>query len=872
MKRKTNWQKPFVLLTAIVVSQSTLSAQNIKVQGIVKNGNGFPIFNATILNEKSHEKVVTDSLGHFSMQLPISESLNLKVSALGFYARQFKVDDLDQPLNIELQNDPSFAEVVITSRRRRETAQSVPIPISVVSGSEAADAGAFNVDRLKELIPSVQFYSSTPRNTTLNIRGLGSVFGLTNDGIDPGVGFYIDGVYYARPAATCVDFVDVDRIEVLRGPQGTLFGKNTTAGAFNITTKAPSFKPENQFEVSYGNYNYVQAKAAVSGPLSQKLAGSLSFSGTQRNGTLYNIATETSINTLNNLGARGKLLFKPTEKTNITLIADVTRQRPNGYALVVGGVVPTLRSNYRQFNSIIKDLGYQLPTKNPFDRIIDQNTAAKADNDLGGISVNIDSKIGRGTLTSTSAWRYWKWNPSNDRDYTGLASLTKSQGNSKHDQWSQEVRYAGNVSDKVSGVIGVYFLAQNLRSAPVQKEEVGADYWRFAQQSPTGMGAYWSEYKNLVNGYGASTFNQIKSLSAAIFANVDWKLTDRFHLLPGLRYNYDRKNVTYRRSVYGGQTQADLGVTDAVWAVLDSMKLSVYSPQSFAFKAGKSNLSGQLTANYIVSGKVNAYATYATSYKPLGVNVGGLPTSNGQVLLDLAKVKPEKVHHYEVGVKTSPNYRSTLNLTFFNTEIKDYQTTVQSPELGVNRGYLANADKVRVKGIELEGNTRLQNLSIYGAISYTDGKYVSFKNAPLPLEETGLKDAQGNSVYFKDISGERLPGISKWSGSLGTEVTTNGGHFFGNEGKFFLAIESSARTGFSSSPTPSKYLNIPGYALFNGRLGFRACKGLTIFVWGRNILDKDYYVQFLVAGGNAGQYGAVLGDPRTYGATLRFNL
>ena len=155
---------------------------------------------------------------------------------------------------------------MVTSRRRSEVVQNIPIPICV-GGSRIADAGAFNVGRIKELIPSVQLYSSNARNTTLNIRGLGSTYGLTNDGIDPGVGFYLDGVYLARPAATVLDFIDVERIEVLRGPQGTLFGKNTTAGAFNITSRAAEFKPGAVFEASYGNYGYIQAKASITGPL-----------------------------------------------------------------------------------------------------------------------------------------------------------------------------------------------------------------------------------------------------------------------------------------------------------------------------------------------------------------------------------------------------------------------------------------------------------------------------------------------------------------------------------------------------------------------------------------------------------------------------
>ena len=207
-----------------------------------------------------------------------------------------------------------LSEVVVTARRRQETAQEVPIPIAVVSGVTAENAGAFNVNRVKELVPTVQLYSSNPRNTTLNIRGLGSTFGLTNDGIDPGVGFYVDGVYYARPAVTALDFVDVEQIEILRGPQGTLFGKNTTAGAFNIRTKAPSFKPGGSLEVSYGNYGYVQAKSSFTGPLSKKLAARLSFSGTQRDGVIYNAATDQHVNDLNNLGVRGQLLFAANDR------------------------------------------------------------------------------------------------------------------------------------------------------------------------------------------------------------------------------------------------------------------------------------------------------------------------------------------------------------------------------------------------------------------------------------------------------------------------------------------------------------------------------------------------------------------------------
>ncbi len=184
--------------------------------------------------------------------------------------------------------------VVVTARRVEEAAQDVPIPLSVVNRNLVENAGAFNVNRLKELIPTVQFYSTNPRNSAINIRGLGAPFGLTNDGLEPGVGLYIDGVFYARPAAATLDFLDVERIEVLRGPQGTLFGKNTTAGAINVTTRKPSFTRASDFELNVGDLGFVQAKASVTSPFGARVAGRLSFSGTQRNGTVYNTKTQES--------------------------------------------------------------------------------------------------------------------------------------------------------------------------------------------------------------------------------------------------------------------------------------------------------------------------------------------------------------------------------------------------------------------------------------------------------------------------------------------------------------------------------------------------------------------------------------------------
>lgn len=845
--------KRYFQLLLLLSSIQAATAQTV-LKGVVQDEKKIPVEAATVNLKGTNHYTVTDAKGQFALAVTQAPPFTLVVSSVGFSPAEASITEIkDAPFTIVLFTSTALTELVITARRRVETAQNVPIPISVVGGAQVEETGAFNVNRLKELVPTVQLYSSNPRNTTLNIRGLGSTFGLTNDGIDPGVGFYVDGVYYARPAATTLDFIDIERIEVLRGPQGTLFGKNTTAGAFNITTRAPKFNPGATFEVSYGNFGFVQAKASITGGLTSKLAGRLSFSGTQRNGTVTNVATQQSVNDLNNIGVRGQLLYVPNEKLKLTFIGDISDQKPNGYAQVFAGVVQTKRPGYRQFDSIIADLKYQLPSRNAFDRLIDHNTTWRSGNQLGGATVNVDAKLGPGTLTSTTAWRYWNWNPSNDRDFTGLAVLSLSQAPSKHQQWTQEIRYAGDFSSKLSGVAGVFIIGQDLKTDPYHTEESGSAQWRFSQSSTSNN---WKT-PGLLDGYGIRTTSRLKTFGAAVFAQLDWTIGDRFHVLPGIRYNYDKKEVDFDRKTYGG-----LQTTDPQ---LLAIKRSVYTDQVFNADVDESNFSGQLTFSYKAGKNLNAFATYSVSYKPVGINLGGLPTANNQVLLELATIKPEDVNHVEVGVKSNPTPNSTLNVTFYNTLIRDYQTQVQTAEVGVNRGYLANAEKVRVRGAELDAAVKLNDhFSLYGNLAYTDGEYLSFPNAPLPLEETGAAQS------FKDVSKGELPGISKWAGSFGGELLSNRGNLFGHSGNFFFALDAYYRSSFSSSPSPSQYLNVEGYTLLNARAGFRAPLGLTVFVWSRNLLDKDYFEQLLPAAGNAGHYAGVLGDPRTFGITLRY--
>ncbi len=878
-------KKIIYILTSLALAVNTIFAQNTII-GAVKDKEGSPLSGATVFIKGTNIAAIADSLGQFSIAKPDTLPFTLQVNFIGYKSLVTEYKKYPTTaLAFVIENENTLSEVTVTARRREEAIQDVPIPITLIAGAKVAQTGAFNLNRVKELIPSVQLYSSNPRNTAINIRGLGSSFGLTNDGIDPGVGFYVDGVYYARPAATTLDFIDIDRIEVLRGPQGTLFGKNTSAGAISITTRKPTFTPEGSAEISYGNFQYVQAKGTISGGITKKIAGRLSFSGTQRDGLINNVSTQSYTNTLNNQGLKGQLLFVPTDKLKILLSSSYTNQRPNGYALVAAGVAPTDRAAFRQYNSIASSLGYTLPnqnqqgTINAFNRTIDQNTPNRSYQEFGNTSLNIDYKIGKGTLTSTSSWGWWHWDPSNDRDYTGLDAVNLSQNPSNQTQWSQELRYAGQITSKISGVAGLYALGQDVKVNGT--EQAGKDQWRFSQDKNDAANAALWQTPGLLNGYGIHTVSDLKSFSGAAFANVDWNIFKGLHIQPGIRYNYDEKIADYNRTTFGGLNVASAGgFTTAQKATLVKDQQAVYSSQAYHKGGDNSNLTYNITASYKFSDKINVFATYATAYKPIGVNVAGLPSVlTGTVLgttpdLSTAIVKPEYTTYYELGIKTSPTKNSTFNVNAYNNDITDYQTNVQSPELGVNRGYLATAPKVNVKGIEAEGSLAIKEFfTVFASGSYTDGKYVNFTNAPLPLEQTGYTvsvNGTPTSVSYTDASGGRLPGISKWAGTFGGELSTKG-KLLGSAGRFYLASEVYGRSEFSSSPTPSQYLNINGYSIVNARIGFRTAKNFSFIIWSRNLLNKNYYEQLLPATGNSGLYAGVLGDQRTYGITIKYS-
>ncbi len=770
--------------------------------------------------------------------------------------------------------------IVVTARHRAETSQAVPISLTVLGGEHIDRTGSFNIDRVQQLTPTLQFYSQNPRNTALNIRGLGATLGLTNDGIEQGVGIYVDDVFYARPAAATLDFLDVERVEVLRGPQGTLYGKNTTAGAVNITTRKPTFDFTARAEASAGDYGFYQVKGAVSGPLSKTVAVRLALSSTNRDGTVTNASNGHKINAQQNLGGRAQVLWKASDALSVTLAADWNRQNPECCGFVYASVGTTQRAANRQFAALAKVAGYVPPSTDPFARIADLDTPLRARNEVGGASLKAELATGLGTVTAITAWRFWHWDPSNDRDYTGLPITSVSQNPSQQHQITQELRLS-HQGRKVDFTLGLFGFSQTVRIQGLQVQGATASKWLLSP-STSATSCYAT---NCLNGLTSTNRINLDNASAALYGQATWKVTEALAIQPGVRLNYDWKKGSYDSVVTNAAGNLVKFATTGGPAnsAAEVSQLSQLAPESFAARFSKWNLSYDLTASYALGRDLHAYASYAHSFKSGGVNLNGVPAdSSGVPLLQYATVKPEAVDHVEAGIKTQWfGRRATFNFDAFRTDIHDYQAIVNNGQQTALRGYVDNAPLVRVQGIEWDLALRPgPRFNAYANGAVNDGTYLRFPNAPCPPELSGGTAVTGTQVpgpagtpgalspVSCDVSGQRLPGISRLTLAYGAEANLPL-KLLGHDGELYAGVDGSYRTAFSSNASPSAYTWVAGYALTNLRAGFRAGNGLDIYGWVRNAFNVGYFQQLAVAPGSSGLIAGQLGDPRAFGATAR---
>ncbi|MGL3820813.1 TonB-dependent receptor [Sphingopyxis sp. R3-92] len=753
-------------------------------------------------------------------------------------------------------------EIIVSARRRDESAQDVPIALSVIGAAALEQTGNYTLTQVQQIVPSLQVFSFNPRNTNINIRGLGSNVALTNDGLENGVGFYIDNVYYGRVGQSQFDLVDLAQIEVLRGPQGTLFGKNTTSGAINISSKKPSFDPEFSGEASVGDYGYYQLRGSVSGGIiDDLLAVRISGSSTERRGFLYNTTQNERAQDYSNWSVRGQLLLTPSSDVELRIIGDFARQKQNHVLNIFADYFGTYENGVAIPNSFAERAarfpGYVFPTIDPFARQGQADSHYQSNMDGYGVSGQLDWDLGAAKLTSITAYRWWDWNPANDGDSTSLPVITKAQQSNRQRQFSQEIRLASDNSGPINYVVGAYYFWQVIRGKGASAYGPAAALWNRPATSPIPLAAW----EAALNGFEANSTSDPRTKSYALFGQLDWKFTDRLTLTAGLRYTYEKKSGSFNQYHVAGIDLATLPANIAGPAALIRQQFNPTNA-NVSTSFSDNSLSGLATLSWQFADDALAYASYSRGNKSGGLNLTSLPAG-----ID-PDVAPEKVDSYELGIKTQWLDRAvTLNVAGYWTEISDYQTAITEQVANtVNfRQYIANIPGVRSRGIEGDLSVApTQRLSFYASAAYADTTYSDYRNAPQAPERLNLDGKQ-------DLTGAQLPGVPKFTYTFGGDASAPLGALGGRDLSLYGHADYSHRSTFNTSSSNSRYADVPGFGIANARIGIRTDDGLLdLSIWARNLFDKDYF-QTLSAQ-NTGIVTALIGEPRTIGATLRTKL
>lgn len=746
------------------------------------------------------------------------------------------------------------SELVVTARRREERAQDIPIALTAVSGDTLERAGLVNLTQIAQLTPTLVIRNNNARNTFANIRGLGSNSDQ-NDGLEIGVGFYIDDVYMGRIGASQFDFIDIDRVEVLRGPQGTLFGKNTTAGAISITTRAPSFETGFTGEATIGEQGYHQVRGSLTGALIDDFAAfRLTVSDTHRDGQLYNIWNDRKVNDYDNFSVRGQLLLTPAPNVTVRIIGDYAKQTSYSRVASVVGLFTTFANGAPLTNNWLDRAtrgGYtpRFDINDPFARRVDANGPIQANMEGYGVSGKIDWDLGPATLTSITAWRGWDWLPDNDTDSTPLAVTLRSGTDNHQRQFSQEVRVASNGERKIDYVAGLYYFWQNVNGLGHYQQGPDSARWN----NPT---ANQTLANYALNGFLSYSVIEPITKSYAAFGQVTWHATDALNVTAGLRFTHEDKSGLFDQYTAGGNDLSVLSPADRTAA--QRLRDAIYPEKRYTTGLKDDALTGQITLSYKVTPDILTYATYSRGSKSGGLSLGDLPAGVSPV------VEPETIDAYEVGVKSQFwNRRVTLNIAGYWTEVKDYQAGV-TEQIGTTSStirYISNIAGVRSRGVEADLTlTPTRYIRFTASAAYNDAVYKNYKNAQVAPENRNLTQIQ-------DLSGVQLANAPKFIYNVSADLVqpirllTDGD-------ELYVRLDYNHRSSNDTSGSNSIYTRIPGYGVANARIGLRfADARYDVAVWATNLFDKDYFES--LGASNQGLITGALGNPQTFGATAR---
>jgi iron complex outermembrane recepter protein len=730
---------------------------------------------------------------------------------------------LPAPAALAQQGSTAIEEIVVTARRTEESLQSVPVAVSAFSEATLERINAVDSTGLQGLVPNLNIVQGrgSSNATNIYIRGVGQPDALQT--FDPAVGFYVDEVYFSRIRGTQLDLYDVERIEVLRGPQGTLFGKNTIGGALHVVTRRPSQETFRQVQVTAGDYDQIEGKLTLSGALTDSLAGSVSVLRALRDGYVTNPDTGEEYNDRDVRAGRVALAWDPSDSLRIDWSADYNKE---DNALVLGQPINTLTALFTGAPILV------LPAEVPkFDFKATPTPGLPNSTELehAGTSLNVRWDVSDSlSIKSITAYRQLEYT-----DYIDIDATVLETGDVlvdvDQDQVSQELQATWK-SDRLSVVGGVYYLQENVES----HQEAYADDLLFGPGGPTFL---------------RTVDDDLTTTSWAGYVNASFAVTDRLNFGLGVRYTDEEKEYARTTSTF-----SSLPVLNA--------------DPAFAFEIDDSwsDTSPMASVDFQATDNILLYARYAEGFKSGGFN--GRANNPGEQ----APYDPEEVTSYEIGLKSDWMERTLrANVAVFYNDYTDFQARVSglatdpgtglpSPELTV-----LNAGELEIYGAELElSYLPVDALLLDLQVGYLDAEYKEF-----------------DDVRFTNFGGSRAfqtPAFSpEWTGRLGATYTLDLGNsgslrFAGStrfRSKMALAIDNT----FTNTDTEIDGLFQDDYWLYDASvLWSDADGGFSVGLYGKNLSDEVYRTdgqEFSAVGSIRTVY---YGAPRTFSivATLRF--
>ncbi len=725
-------------------------------------------------------------------------------------------------------------DIVVTAQRRTENLRDVPIAITVVNGQAIRETGANQLADIAQRAPSLNF-TATPGVPNFAIRGVGT--NSFDYGIESAVGIAVDDVNITLPRYVPLNsLADVERVEVLRGPQGLLFGKNTTAGLISIATTKPQLGEFGSIgRVQAGSRDQVQAQAVVNLPLGADAALRVA-GGYQYQKPSTQLVGPGRLDPVRRYFGTAKLLWEPTDRLSLYAIVDYQNNSGvEAYSTIrkFGGNDPTpIPAAFRPFappNFVFQQnsaLGVLASPEN--NRTAIGSTKVVRDERSFGAQLTASYDAGAATITSVTAYRDLNARANNDVDQTPIAFFDTNVANSQSYQLSEELRVSNSGPGFIDYTAGLYFFRQQIDAQILQAGTFGI----FPASTPLRLSP--------VNGqlnfdYGTKSY--------AGFAQLTFNLTPSLRLIVGGRYTRDE--ITSTTTV-----TAVPGVCNLVTFLLSGGQRCVGTLAApIVANRAADGFSTRAGIEYALAPTANLYATYTRGYKgPAVSSAAGVAFA----------VDPEKVDAYEIGAKFDlADRRVSLNVAGFINDFRDFQAQVFDPALngGLGSFRTGNASKLKTRGVEAEAVLRpIRGVSLSGGVTYLDTRYGNYNVACY----FGQTAAQGCSLPGPSFNaaGSPLVGASKWTTSLAANVDQP----IGNDLKVFVNADWRYRSRFYYAINDPNTIQ-EGYSLVNATVGIGDLGDharVSVFV--RNLFDKRYAAAIFAGNFSAGQYVQTLPD------------